>query len=112
MIYFYNDSRATGTTYSFIQWLGSTNAPSPLSANPTQCCAVSGATVDITIVLQAAVTPTPVNQNVTPLEGDWFDVQTFNNSQVFDAPSLNGLWVRFKVINSSGSAAPVSAMLG
>lgn len=111
MIYFYNESIATGTHYSVIHYIGSTNAPAPLMTNPTQACFINGAAANVVITLQAAVIPTPVNQDVTPLAGDWIDVQVFTNPQVFDALSLNGMWVRFKIVNSSGSPASVTCSL-
>lgn len=111
MIYFYNQSIAVGTTNSVKHFMGSTNGPTPLIANPSLAIFVKGATDDVSVILQAAVVPTPTDQIVTLVDADFIDVKTYAADTVDNIPSLNGMWVRFQVVNSSGSAAPVTCLL-
>ncbi len=113
MIFYYNTSVAAMTTVNSVnKYVGNGNAANSLIANPAQCLLINGATTDITVKLQAAAVPTPTNQVVTILSGDWVDIATYTTNTYTTFPSLNGLWVRFVVHNNTGSPAPITVSLG
>lgn len=108
---FYNTEIDVGTTYSFKKFMGGSNTATPLIANPTQSLFIKGATSTLQVTLQLAAVPTPIDQSVTPLSTDWIDKATYTADTVTTFASLNGLWVRFRVINSGGAPAPITVCM-
>lgn len=111
MNYYYNSDIAIGTNTSFEHFIGDSNSAQSLIANPTQCLFIKGATATLTVKLQAAAPPTPKNQQVVIDPNDWMDIGTYTADTYTTFPSLNGLWVRFQVINSGSGPAPITISL-
>lgn len=114
MIYFYNQVIYANSIVTSVQhYIGSTNSTAPLMTNPIQALLVKGATDNITVTLQAAVVPTPVDQSVQPVNSDFINVTngTYNSDTTAAFPSLNGMWVRFQVNNTTGVPANVTCLL-
>jgi|GEM_PF-5856767 hypothetical protein len=108
---YYNTEIPVGTQYSWKKFIGGNNTAAPLTGIPTQCLFIKGATATLQVTLQTAAVLTPVDQQVTILDTDWIDKTTYTADTVTDIPTLNGLWVRFKVINSGGSPAPLTVCM-
>jgi hypothetical protein len=112
MIYFCNSSISANTIInSTAHYVGGTNSASSLMTNPTQALFIKGASVGVTVTLQAAVVLTPLNQNITLTDADFIEVGTYTADIITSFPSLNGMWLRFHINNTTGADALVTCSL-
>lgn len=111
MFYFSKEIVANGdTVVSFMHYIGSTNAPVPLITIPTVATFVKGAAVDVTVTLEVAAIPTLTDQSIQPVDADFIVAKTYNADAICTVPSLNGMWIRFRVVNSSGGNATITCL--
>ncbi len=112
MLAVFKQTVAAGDTYiSPHVYIGDTNSAAPLMTIPIQSVFIKGATSTVTVSLEAAFIFTPVDQSVQPVDADYVNVQTYTTDGVTNGASLNGLWVRFKIVNGSGTSAIVTSAL-
>jgi len=121
MLFFDKESVADGeTATSFARYIGGNNLNVPgLVSNPALNVAVTGASSTAIVTLEVAVVATDAAQSTSPVNGDFFTVTEndgtpieFTKNTTAQFPSLNGLWVRFKVDNTAGlSPAIITAQI-
>lgn len=108
----YNVSVPAGVSTTAAQYIGNTNANTPLQTPNAMCLFVKGAITTATVTLQVAYAPTSTSRPLPPQDSDFIPYEAAYTADVVKTiDSLNGLWYRF-VINNTDVATVITCNLG